>query len=405
MADSVRPIRVLFFVAEFFRLQGSQRSLLALLKRLPRESVEPIVVFPGEGRCTEAYREAGLDVRVLQAPEDLNVAGKALLHLSPLRAVRVFFTKVVGYNRRLARLADELKADVFHFNTARSILLAGLSAALTGKPRVLHVRGQVHVLGRLHRFISLLLPSRIILVSESLRSQIPFYFQDKCQTIYTGIDERDIPGAESHATAQAPRSNGHPLVCTFGAVCPFKGYHHLIEASHIINLRGGPVPTFLAVGEVVDETYHRYLEALLRKYALTDFHFLGWQDNVLGLYESADVVVLPSVEEETLNTGEADIEVKGNEGLPRAVLEAMCLGKAVVATRVAGTVEQIEDGVNGLLVEPGNADELAQAIKRLVDDPVLRDRMGRSAALRVRDLFSKEKMVADTVALFRGLAG
>ena len=403
MADSTRPIRVLFFVAEFFRLQGSQRSLLALLKRLPREAVEPFVVFPGEGRCTQAYREAGLDVRVLPAPEELNVAGKALLRLSLLKSLLVFFTRVVGYNRRLARLASDLKIDVFHFNTVRSILLAGLSAVLTRKPRVLHIRGQVHVLGKLHRLISLSLPSRIILVSESLRAQIPSPFRRKCQTIYTGIDERDIPGAETHAPSQSPRSNGHPVVCTFGAVCPFKGYHHLIEASHIIDRQGGPTPTFLAVGEVVDETYHHYLEALLRKYALTDFHFLGWQDNVLDLYKSADVVVLPSVEEETLNTGAASIEVKGNEGLPRAVLEAMWLGKAVIATRVAGTVEQIEDGVNGLLVEPGNAAELARAIKRLVDDPALRDEMGRSAALRARDLFSKEKMVTDTVTLFRGL--
>ncbi|HYE16077.1 MAG TPA: glycosyltransferase, partial [Pyrinomonadaceae bacterium] len=359
-----KKIKVLFFVAEFFRLQGSQRSLLALLRELPAEGIEPVVVFPGEGRCTEAYRRAGLDVRVLEAPEELGAKNKVLLRLSAFGAARVFLTRVVGYNLRLARLARELRVDAFHFNTPRAMLLGGLSSLIARRPRVLHVRGQLHVLGRAHRFVSQLFASRMILVSESLLSHVYPVFRRRCTTVHTGIDERDVPGLTDGAPASLPvEVGGRAVVCAFGAVCPFKGYHHLVEAARLVVERNGTrPPVFLAVGELVDEPYYEYLRGLVEEYGLTNFHFVGWQERAVDFYRAADVVVLPSVEGERLRAGGLDVEVKGNEGLPRAVLEAMYMGKAVVATRVAGTAEQIVDGESGVLVPPGDAPSMAEAI-------------------------------------------
>jgi glycosyltransferase involved in cell wall biosynthesis len=409
MGKSSRPIRVLFFVAEFFRLQGSQRSLLALLRELPAEGIEPVVVFPGEGRATEAYRRAGLDVRVLPAPEELNAKGKALLRLSIVRAGSVFVRRVIGYNRRLARLARELEVDAFHFNTPRAMLLGGLSAVLTRKPRVLHVRGQLHVLGFAHRFVSQLLASRMILVSDSLRSHVLPVFRHRSRTIHTGIDASDIPGGEGEGTGAGRLTfadGGGGVVCAFGAVCPFKGYHHYVEAARLVTERGGTkAPVFLAVGELVDEPYYEYLRGLVERYNLANFHFVGWQERAIDFYRTADVVVLPSVEGERLRAGGLDIHIKGNEGLPRAVLEAMYLGKAVVATRVAGTAEEIVEGESGLLVKPGDAGELAEAIGRLLHDRELREGLGRSAARRVRDQFGKQRMRRETAAVFRELLG
>jgi glycosyltransferase involved in cell wall biosynthesis len=403
------PIKVLFFVAEFFRLQGSQRSLLAVLRELPAEGIEPVVVFPGEGRCTEEYRRAGLNVVVLPAPEELNAKGKALLRLSLLRAGSMFLKSVVGYNLKLARLARELGVDAFHFNTPRAMLLGGLSAVLVRKPRVLHVRGQLHVLGVVHRFTSQLLASRMILVSGALMSHVYPVFRRKCRTIHTGIDARDIPGGDAAQSAPVPlpvETRGRSVVCTFGAVCPFKGYHHLIEAARLVNERNGvKPPVFIAVGELVDEPYYAYLRSLLERHRMTNFHFVGWQDRALDFYEAADVVVLPSVEDERLRGGALDISIKGNEGLPRAVLEAMYLGKPVVATRVAGTAEEIVAGESGLLVAPGDARAMAEAIHRLLGDPELRAEMGRRAALRVRAEFGKERMRRRTADVFRELVG
>lgn len=402
------PIRVLFFVAEFYRLQGAQRSLLALLRDLSAERIEPIVVFPGEGRCTKAYRDAGLNVIVLPAPTELNQTGKVLLNISVAKAGRLFVTRVLSYNMHLARLGRNLNVHAFHYNTPRSILLGGLASLISQRPRLLHVRGQLHVLGKTHRVAAQLLASRMILVAEALRSDIYAPFRRKCTTIHTGIDELDIPFREGDpvpAFLRARESAGaRPLVCTFGAVCPFKGHHHLVEAAHIMRQNNGVTPPiFVAVGEVVDQAYYAYLQSLLKKYCLKDFHFLGWHDSLIDYYEAADIVVLPSIDEERLSGGGIDILIQGNEGLPRAVLEAMYLGKPVIATRVAGTAEEIVNGESGLLVPPSDPQELADAIRRLLQDPDLRADMGRNAAARARSQFGKERMRRATAAIFREL--
>ncbi|MBI3247441.1 MAG: glycosyltransferase family 4 protein [Deltaproteobacteria bacterium] len=399
-------MRLLFFIAEFYRLQGSQRSLLSLLRRLPERSVDPIVVFPGKGRCSEAYRSHGLNVIVLPAPDVLNVADKALLKVSPLETAKLLATQVLPFSRSLARLVNELKIDILHFNTPRSILLGGFSTVLSRRPSVLHVRGQMHVLGRIHRLVSQLIPSRMILVSEALRSHIYRVFRHKCQTIYTGISESDIPGGTGTKTNSVDlpfERNGRPIVCTSAAVCPFKGYHHLIEAAHILSQRGMESPIFLAIGEQTDESYYTYLQSLLKKYNLTNFHFLGWKDNMIDYYKCADIIILPSVETERQRINGREVEIKGNEGLPRVVLEAMFLGKPLIASRVAGTVEQIEDGRSGILVQPGNPEELAQAMEKLLHNAELKKEMGRQAKAVAQARFSNERMVTETVNLFHDL--
>jgi type III pantothenate kinase len=78
-------------------------------------------------------------------------------------------------------------------------------------------------------------------------------------------------------------------------------------------------------------------------------------------------------------------------GLPEpfggVTLEAMALGKPVVGTAIGGTVEQIEDGVSGLLVPPNDPDAMAAALKKLLDDPALRLRMGQAGRVRLEERF------------------
>jgi glycosyltransferase involved in cell wall biosynthesis len=96
--------------------------------------------------------------------------------------------------------------------------------------------------------------------------------------------------------------------------------------------------------------------------------WLGWldADGVAAALIDADIVVLPSL----------------SEGLPVALLEALGYGKAVVATRVGGIPEIVTQGIDGVLVEPGDADALARAIAELAADPARRGRLGRAARAR-----------------------
>ena len=94
---------------------------------------------------------------------------------------------------------------------------------------------------------------------------------------------------------------------------------------------------------------------------------LGFQSEVIPLYEAMDLFVLSSL----------------REGLPNVVLEAMALEVPVVSTRIAGIPRLIDDGRNGLLVDPGSIDALAAAIARTIDDPALRHELEREGRATV----------------------
>jgi glycosyltransferase involved in cell wall biosynthesis len=86
-----------------------------------------------------------------------------------------------------------------------------------------------------------------------------------------------------------------------------------------------------------------------------------------------------------------------------AIVEAMSQGKAVVASRVGGVVDVIADGKTGILIAPGNADELAQSMRRLTEDRALRERLGRAGRARA-DLFAAAAVVPRFEALYEELA-
>ena len=89
------------------------------------------------------------------------------------------------------------------------------------------------------------------------------------------------------------------------------------------------------------------------------------------------------------------------EGLPLAVLEAMFAGTAVIASGISGIPEAIADGIDGLLVPPGEVEPLAAALQSLITDGARREAMGQSARIRAREQFSVGAMTAQYEALYR----
>ena len=110
------------------------------------------------------------------------------------------------------------------------------------------------------------------------------------------------------------------------------------------------------------------------------------QPDLFALYLAADVIVVPSVWPEPLS---------------RVILEAMALGRPVVATRVGGSPEAVEDGVTGLLVPKRDPAALAGAVSDLLLDPERRKKMGEAARRRLATVFDEERLVAQLLAVYR----
>jgi glycosyltransferase involved in cell wall biosynthesis len=397
-------VRVLYMVAEYDRISGGQQSLLQLVRRARTEGIEPLVCFPAEGRCSEAYRRAGVPVVIIPGPKMMTSYGQHLLRMSRLSALRIFLTQMLPYSFKVMREMKRREIHLLHCNSVRSLLFGGAWPRLMGYGVVWHVRGQLLPFGRVVRRAAEQLATRIILVAGALSGEISPKARHKGRTIYNGIDEQAI-GSNGESKLHLPfaQENGQRVVTTIAAITPFKGHHHLLEAARLINREArGRRPVFLCVGDLFDTGYVDYLRGLIAEYGLDNFHLLGWQQNPFPYYRLADVVVLPTVERERLSMNGRVVEVRSGEGLPRSVLEAMYMGKPTVATTVAGTCEQITDGETGLLVPPANPEAMARAILQLLDaPPVKREQMGAKAALRVREKFSTERMVSETAALYR----
>jgi glycosyltransferase involved in cell wall biosynthesis len=114
-------------------------------------------------------------------------------------------------------------------------------------------------------------------------------------------------------------------------------------------------------------------------------HFHGFRRDAHNFIAHCDALLMPSL----------------HEGLPYTLLEAMALGTPVIASRVGGLAETIQDGATGLLVPPGSATGLAEAIGKLIADPALRARLGDAARRLQRASYSLEAMASSYLDVYR----
>jgi glycosyltransferase involved in cell wall biosynthesis len=191
---------------------------------------------------------------------------------------------------------------------------------------------------------------------------------DKIHPVPCGLDLEDFPATTVKDRQDQPTDQRPIELLSVGRLSPEKGHEFLLEALATLRAKNLPV-TCTLVGDGPRQQFLRDRAAELG--VDSHVHFLGavGQDRIQNLYRRADIFVLPSLA----------------EGLPVVLLEAMALQRPIVASSIAGIPELVQNGANGLLVEPARSDRLAHAIERLVCDPHLRRRLGHAARHAVLD--------------------
>ncbi|MDP2696272.1 MAG: glycosyltransferase family 4 protein [bacterium] len=196
--------------------------------------------------------------------------------------------------------------------------------------------------------------------------------QKKIIVIYNGINERFFENPTAQDRSQLRQSLGIGddevvLIC-IASLNNKKGYQYLLEAFRDIGLYYKKGVALLIVGDGPERTK---LEVQVMRYKLDDrVRFLGNRGDVRELLTAADVFILTSLW----------------EGMPNAMLEAMATGLPVIATAVGGIVEIVDNGKNGLLVNPRNSMEISKAMAELIAAPGKRRAMGESARSSVSSL-------------------
>jgi glycosyltransferase involved in cell wall biosynthesis len=280
--------------------------------------------------------------------------------------------------------------DVVHTHGYKADLYGFLAAWRSGKPVVATCHnwvGGTTALGIYNHLDRLVLKkfSALAAVSDEvaqrlLDSSVP---AEKIRTIANGID---VQSFEHGHPLPALSFVGEKVVGMVARLDLQKGFEYLLRAvRELCNTMSGF--KVVIVGEGPDR---RAIEAMVQEYGLQSSVILaGQQSNMPGVYAAMDIFVLPSL----------------NEGLPMTILEAMAASKPVIATRVGAIPKVINDGENGLLVNPRNSEALRNALASLLSDPDKCRRMGESAHDWVSRNFTSEAMALKYRQLYDEILG
>ncbi len=354
---------------------GTERHMLDLAQALCRMDVPVRIACPTPSPLAE--RSAGRGIAVVDMPK------RGLVDFAAVR--------------RLAEMLRAGEIDVIHAHNGRTHLAAALAVSRAGRgscvatqhflaPSRTGRRGpKAWLSNAAHHWVSRR-TARFIAISQAVRQEAVRRDPEEEGRFAVVLNGIEPPEAERLKAAAAVRrelgvAEGAPLVVCAARLQVEKDIPTLIGAMKHV---GGEFPNARCV--VAGEGDQRdVLERMIDDSGLQEkVRLLGFRADVLELMNAGDVFVLPSVAEPF--------------GL--VLLEAMALGKAVVATRAGGPCEIVEEGVTGLLAASKNSGEMGAALLRLMRDPVLRAAYGEAGRRRFLEHFTAQRMAAETLAVY-----
>ena len=369
-----RPPRVLHLITSL-AVGGAQRHLLDLLPGLgPPENLE-LVYFKDHDLRHEFDRRVAAVHHVSMG----GVAGPAWLP-------------------RLAGVIRSGGYDIVHTHLLRADLYGAAVARVTGVRCVVSTKHNVErrldrlIWRTVHRWAARRI-DRTICISGAVRQwavETAGVRPDTATVIPYGIDPAGYRGLDrAGARAELDLEPDAPVVLCLARLDPQKNHALLLRA--FARLSGGRrgARLLLAGGrQLGSRAYEQSLHRLAAELGVAaSVRWLGVRDDVPRLLAASDVVALPS----------------NWEGFGLALLEAMAAGKPVVATRVGGVPEVVDDGKTGVLVPAGDADAFHRALARILDDPAHAAALGAVGAERADREFSLERMRTRTRDLYAAL--
>lgn len=378
---------------------GGQRSLLLLLQMLDKQRFTPFVGCLGGSPFAEEVAKTDAQIIPLSLPEAHNKTDKVKRFtfqdlFSDLRLLQVI--------PQLHRVVKQHSIRLIHANSLAVALLSGIVARINRIPILMHKRYATSY-GILDKICEKLL-HRVILVSEATRWD--FASDSKQILIYNGADLEAFQASQTEVDNLRDEliydnkndvdtvSTPSILVGVVTRITPEKGIHILVRAMSELrksHLEKGVDVKLLIVGGPYFQKDHEYLESL--KQEVTD---LGVEDSVIftGFLPDTrvvttllDVILVPSIIP---------------EACPRTIIEAMAVGRPVIATPLGGSKELVTPET-GILVPPEDPNAFASAIKTLLKDNDQLTVMGKSARQRAEELFSIQKNMALTESVYTEL--
>ena len=303
-------------------------------------------------------------------------------------------------------LFRKIKPGVLHINNggypaARSALAAAIAGKLAAVPKTLMVVNNMAVDYRHYSrwfdypvdHIVVKSVDLFVTGSKAAAAQLQSVLalpSHKITSLHNGIPTR--LGVETLRETRARLGLSSFDGVIFGVVAllvPRKGHQVLLDAILNISSQSNDHSNSFKVLIEGHGPLRDKLVSFVNIHALHDYvEFVGDEKNIVDFMAILDVLILPSV---------------ADEDFPNVVLEAMALGKPVIASRLAGMPEQVSEGKTGFLVSPLNAEQLSVAITELCNNAPLRERMGQAAVNKFQNFFTAEVAVKNYLTLYHSL--
>ena len=373
-----RP-HILFIIDQICGLGGTENVLLNMIRLLSAEGF----------RCSVATFKIEPSLSILQE-------FPCPLHLFPLR--RTYDWNALRTAARIWRLIRSERVTIVHTFFPTSNLWGGMVAKLSGCPVLVSSRRDMGILRiwkhRLAYFLMSGLADQVLAVSNTVRNfciRQERLAPDKVLTLYNGVDLEKIAATERLQAARASlgAKKASHLIVTVANIRHVKGIDVFVRAAQIVH-REFPDAVFAVIGSRLQEenNYFQHLRELIHSAGLTEhFKLLGPAENVFPVLKASDVFCLLS----------------RSEGFTNALLEAMACGLPCVVTRVGGNPEAVQNGENGFLVEPEDAEGAADHILALLRQPELARKLGCVARETVEARFTLRAMTKNLIEVYESL--
>lgn len=348
---------------------GQSNRILNVSRGLVERGHRVLIAAPGDSELTRRARAAGVEV-----DGDFEFR-RGFRPRATLRDLR-----------RMRRLLAPQPFDILHTHGSQDSWIVALAdfsrhvPVVRTKHNIFPIRDHMA-----NRWLYGRVFDRIIGISDAIVQQCAAkpYIRRRPALVHSAVDvdryaQPDAAGVEAWRAQWAAR---RPVVLTVGRLRSEKGHAFLFES--IAQLRGDFPRLLLVVAG--DGSLRNELEARVRSLGAADHvQFVGFRADVPELLAAADLFVLPSL----------------SEGLGTAAIEAAAAGRPIVASRVGGIPDVIQEGVTGRLVEPGDSESLARAMAEVLADHSLAERLGRAARQFALEHFPVVKLVGQTEAVY-----
>ena len=374
---------------------GSYYVMIDLVNALDKTRYEPVIGFHTDNFLVPGLRKQGIETIIFDNPASFEFKSKSLNKtLAPAKKIinlfRKFILPAIRYSKFLRKHNIDL-VDVNNSITRNHKWM--LAAMIAGIPCISHEMGINTRFNFAARFFGKRLKS-IICVSNIIKetmNNVGLNYSN-ITVIHNGLDVKRYALKETPDELRVKYKLGHndKVIGVVGNIKKWKGQETIVRAMGLLITRHPDLKCFLvgAVSEVCDDTtrYKEKLDQIVEENGLKgSVIFTGFQKNPIDYMNLMDVVVHTSIDPEPFGI---------------VLLEAMFLSKPLITTTIGGPAEIIENNKSGLLVEPGKPELLAEAVKKLLDDPVYAAGLGKQGNVRLHQQFTIEKNAEQTMKIF-----